>query len=114
MGVSSIERIADMFIEDIEHNSVFFYVAAALLSLNSLCSYPIIAYPPVLCLENMLHDGRSERIDLPLETNEDKTFVKSPKKIAVRLSMLLFVAVVGSVFPRFKDIISFDILLIRE
>lgn len=51
-----------MFIEDIEHNSVFFYVAAALLSLNSLCSYPIIAYPPVLCLENMLHDGKSQRV----------------------------------------------------
>lgn len=56
-GVSFIDRIADMFIEDIDHESVFFYVAAALLSLNSIFSYPIIAYPPVLCLENMLHDG---------------------------------------------------------
>lgn len=102
-----------MFIEDIEHNSVFFYVAASLLSLNSICSYPIIAYPPVLCLENMMHDGKRWCVSCYIETNEDKTFVKSPKKIAVRLSVLLFVAVVGSIFPRFKDIISFDILLIR-
>ena len=49
-----------------------------------------------------------------IETNEDKTFVKSPKKIAIRLSVLLFVVIVGSIFPRFKDIISFDILLIYD
>ena len=55
---SHIGGIADMFIEDINHNSVFFYIAATLLSLNSICSYPIIAYPPVLCLENMMHDGK--------------------------------------------------------
>ena len=40
--------------------------------------------------------------------------MKSPKKIAVRLSVLLFVVIVGSIFPRFKDIISFDILLIYD
>ena len=52
--------------------------------------------------------------DWYIETNEDKTFVKSPKKIAIRLSVLLFVVIVGSIFPRFKDIISFDILLIYD
>ena len=44
------------------------------------------------------------------ETNEDKLFVKSWKKWLVRILVLVFVVVVGTFFPRFKDIISFDIL----
>lgn len=42
--------------------------------------------------------------------NEDKLFVKSWKKWLVRILVLVFVVVVGTFFPRFKDIISFDIL----
>ena len=50
--------IGEIFIENIDHKSWFYFIAAGLLSLNSLFSYPIIAYPPVLCLETLLHDGR--------------------------------------------------------
>lgn len=91
------EGIADIFIENIDHKSWFYIVSAALLSLNSLFSYPIIAYPPVLCIENLLHD----------DTNEDGLFVKSPKKWTVRLLMVVIVVIVGTCFPEFKSIISF-------
>lgn len=50
--------IGEIFIENIDHKNWFYFIAAGLLSLNSLFSYPIIAYPPVLCLETLLHDGR--------------------------------------------------------
>ena len=103
--VVDAEGIADIFIDNINHASPFYIVAAALLSLNSLFSYPIIAYPPVLCIENLLKDGEARE-----ETNEDKLFVKSWKKWLVRILVLVFVVVVGTFFPRFKDIISFDIL----
>ena len=36
--------------------------------------------------------------------------MKSPKKWAVRISVLVFVVLVGTFYPKFKDIISFDIL----
>lgn len=45
-----------------------------------------------------------------VDTNEDRVLVKSWKKWLVRSSVLLFVVVVGTAFPRFKDIIAFDIL----
>lgn len=102
--------IKDIFIDNINHGSVFYIIAASLLSLNSIFSYPIIAYPPVLCIENAIHDGGTFVIQSLLETNEDKTFVKSPKKWVVRLSVLVFVVLVGTFYPKFKDIISFDIL----
>lgn len=55
-----IEGIADIFIENIPHSSPFYITAACLLALNSIFSYPIIAYPPVLCIENMFRDGPYE------------------------------------------------------
>ena len=108
----NVEGIQDIFIDNINHGSWFYIVAASLLSLNSIFSYPIIAYPPVLCIENAIHDGASFVLPSPLDTNEDKTFVKSPKKWAVRLLVLVFVVAVGTFYPKFKDIISFDILSI--
>ena len=57
--VVDAEGIADIFIDNINHASPFYIVAAALLSLNSLFSYPIIAYPPVLCIVNLLKDGEA-------------------------------------------------------
>lgn len=39
---------------------MFYIISACLLSLNSIFSYPIIAYPPVLCIENIFHDGGTD------------------------------------------------------
>ena len=64
-GDDHAEGIADIFIDNIKHSSPFYIVAAALLSLNSLFSYPIIAYPPVLCIENLLKDGENSEADSP-------------------------------------------------
>ena len=36
---------------------MFYIISACLLSLNSIFSYPTIATPPVLCIENIFHDG---------------------------------------------------------
>ena len=63
--VADAEGIADIFIDNINHASPCYIVAAALLSLNSLFSYPIIAYPPVLCIENLLKDGEAWEEDSP-------------------------------------------------
>lgn len=38
--------------------------------------------------------------------------MKSPKKWVVRISVLVFVVLVGTFYPKFKDIISFDILCV--
>lgn len=100
----NLQGIEDIFIENIPHSSPFYIIAAVLLAMNSICSYPIIAYPPVICIENLMKD----------ETNEDKVMVKSWKKWCVRIFMLVFVVLVGTYFPKFKDIISFDILLIHD
>ncbi|KNB43526.1 hypothetical protein JH06_2642 [Blastocystis sp. subtype 4] len=95
------QGIADIFIENIPHSSPFYITAACLLALNSIFSYPIIAYPPVLCIENMFRDGPYED-----ETNEDKVFVKSWKKWIVRITVLVFVVVVGTFFPRSLTILG--------
>ena len=39
---------------------MFYIISACLLSLNSIFSYPIIADPPVLCIENIVHDGGTD------------------------------------------------------
>lgn len=82
------------------------------VSCPSTPSSPIPSSPilPSSGIENAIHDGGIFISHSPLETNEDKTFVKSPKKWAVRLSVLVFVVAVGTFYPKFKDIISFDIL----